>query len=149
RVAGLAGASAISAGGSHSLAVVQGLTYAQDGFARNVSGGWGVADDLGGGYTVNQPFGSALSVSGGIGSMSPLAGGTPPPANLMRVSARDVDLTFRAKLDKLPQGGTAWVGARARVDPSSHTYYLGRVRLDAGGRAFLVVLRYSYGAGAT
>src|SRR4051794_34360984 len=114
---------------------------AQDTFGRAVSSGWGSAA-LGGAYATNRAFASALSVDGSVGVMRLSVAGASPWADLPAVP-------IRAALDELPDGGIAWVAARARVDAASHhRYYMGQLRLDQSGRAYLVALRYANGAGA-
>lgn len=88
-----------------------GSIYVEDTFSRIVTAGWGSADS-GGAWT---PTGTAaLNVNDGLGIITPPRANSTRSAELNNVAARDVDVTFRVALDKVPIGGTVWVYAAVR-----------------------------------
>src|SRR5262245_31985719 len=77
-----------------------------DAFGRTQSGGWGTADQ--GGPWTNVGNAAALSVSGGWGVMTLPSGGASRGAFQGQLNARDVEITARVRMDKLPAGGSVY-----------------------------------------
>src|SRR4051794_33475779 len=90
-----------------------------------------------------------MSERDSVGSMGLSRAGAWPYAEQQRLNQRDTVTNFLVRLDKLPIGAPAWVGASARVAPvpsdAAGSYYLGRLRIDPSGRAYLVAIRYRAG----
>ncbi len=87
-------------------------TYVMDGFGRTVSNAWGSAD-IGGAYSL-EGSASNFYVAGGVGSFVLPSGGANRSALLNAVSARDVDLLFRVRTDRIAANGTQYVYAIVR-----------------------------------
>jgi len=93
-----------------------GTTYALDSFTRTEAQSWGTAD-IGGPWS---PSGTAaLNVASDVGTITPPRANSTRSAQLDEVSARDVDISFRVALDKVPAGGTVWVYAATRRNGNS------------------------------
>ena len=87
-------------------------TYATDSFSRTVSGGWGSAT-TGGAYTLEGLL-SNFSVNGTSGDMILPGPGTNRAAVLTATSARDVDVRFRVRANKLPTADSIYAYAIVR-----------------------------------
>ncbi len=127
---------ASNAGGSNSVTktvtvtpVSSTTTYAADAFSRTTSGGWGNAD-VGGAYTLLGPAAN-FSVGAGVGTMIDPTTATTRSAMLNGVSARDVDISFRVRVDKVAAGGPYYIYAAARV--SGNNEYRPRILFNANG----------------
>jgi hypothetical protein len=109
--------------------------YAWDSFSRSLTSGWGMAE-VGGAFTTLGPAGS-YSVRNNVGVMTLAnSAGVGRGAVLASVSQRDVDLTVRLRLDKLPVSGEAWFYAVARrTGPNDE--YRARIRLKPSGVVWL------------
>jgi PKD repeat protein len=83
-----------------------GAPIAQDAFSRVVATGWGSAE-AGGAYSYD-PGNGAFSADGTVGSVILNKAGANRAAYLTAAQARDVDVSVRIALDKLPSGGGAW-----------------------------------------
>ena len=127
---------ASNAGGSNSVTktvtvtpVSSTTTYAADAFSRTTSNGWGNAD-VGGAYTLLGPAAN-FSVGAGVGTMIDPTTATTRSAMLNGVSARDVDISFRVRVDKVAAGGPYYIYAAARVSGSNE--YRPRILFNANG----------------
>ena len=108
--------------------------FATDTFTRSLSNSWGSAS-TGGAYTL-QGTAADYDVTGSIGTIALGTAGTNRSAVLASVSARDLDLSFRAATDKTAVGTSEWVyGLARRV--SSTTEYRAMLRLAPGGGVFV------------
>lgn len=118
-------------------------TYAADTFGRQVIDSWGQAD-VGGNYTVSSPAAN-FDVNGAAGTILIPAANTTRWAYLSSVSARDVDVLVRSKVDRLATGGSQilYLAVRRQADG---TEYRGRLRFDVDGRLMLVAERVEGGA---
>ena len=102
---------------------------AADNFERTVSGGWGSAT-TGGAYTL-EGLASNFSVGGGAGSVVLPGPGYNRAAVLGATSARDVDIRFRVRADKVPAGDSLY--AYAIVRRSGTSAYQPKLIIAAGG----------------
>jgi hypothetical protein len=82
--------------------------YAQDGFGRTVSSGWGTAD-VGGAWTIIISTWDGDFNVNGTGTIQD--GGTNQSKALMlnSVSVQDIDYTVKVKVNKLPTGTNAYI----------------------------------------
>lgn len=106
---------------------------AKDAFGRTVAAGWGTADQ-GGSWSASGGT-SALSVGGGVGSMTMPAAASSRGAILGSIDERDVDWTAQVRLDKRPQGGSAYFYLVARRQGS--TEYRLKMRVSSSGAVYL------------
>jgi len=120
--------------------------YASDSFSRQVTDGWGVAD-IGGGYALQAPSRPTVDydVGGGVGTMTTTAANQYHSAYLTSVSARDVDISFKVRTDKLATGGYAFTYFVARR-VATGTEYLGRIGFDGSGNILLQAARSQDGS---
>jgi len=109
------------------------VALASDEYTRSLADAWGKADS-GGSWTL---WGAAadFDVTGTTGTMKLPAAGATRAATLSSVSERDVDLTVRASLDKVPTGGSVWVYGVARQTGSGTSLagYRPKLRIDPNG----------------
>ena len=85
---------------------------AADSFSRDVTAGWGQADQ---GGTWTTAFGAlALSVSGGVGHVSLAAAGSSARTVLGHGTAQDVTASTTVSLPALPQGGGVYLALQSR-----------------------------------
>ena len=118
-------------------APVPGAAWAQDGFDRTVSGGWGAAD-VGGPWTAAGTA-SRFSVDAGV-AVHTLPAGATTVSSLDGVSALSSELRVVVSADRVPDGSGAFVHLQGRR--ISATEYLGaRLRLQADGSVQLHVTR--------
>jgi len=113
------------------------VLFAQDGFARTVSNGWGTAD-VGGAWTVGGTA-SNYSVAGGVGRMSLTAGGN-RSASLGSVSQSAVDVGVKLSMDKDQTGGGTYVAVIGRRVDASNDYRV-KLRVQAGGAVTAQLVR--------
>jgi hypothetical protein len=104
-------------------------TLASDSFTRSANNGWGSAD-IGGSYTL-QGTASNFSVSGGVGSISLPSANANRAALLNGVTAQNVNVLFRVRLNKLPTGGQAY--AYADVRRNGNNAYRPKVFIQPSG----------------
>jgi len=111
---------------------------AQDVFDRTLATGWG-ASAAGGAWS---HFGSATqyAVSPGVGTLQALTPGATPRVRWADLSARDVDVLGQVSLDRLGDGGGAFVALTARSGSWS-SMYRGQVWVKSTGALNLVVTR--------
>lgn len=107
-----------------------GQVIAQDAFARTVASGWGTADQ---GGAWNTPTG--FSVGGGEGK-APIAAGNTRQARL-GVGTKDVVVTGRVSVDKLPVGGNTFGYVLARADATNS--YRGAIKVTTGGNVLVAI----------
>ncbi|WP_152187782.1 PKD domain-containing protein [Georgenia satyanarayanai] len=119
------------------------VAFAQDAFARSLTGGWGTAD-VGGGWS---PIGSAanFSVVDGTGRIRMGSPGAGPGMRLTGVASTDTDLRVRVGSDKAATGGGTYLTAQPRVVPNGDRYFTD-VRLLSTGGVQLIVGRAVGGA---
>ncbi len=112
-------------------------SLAEDGFARTETNGWGQADE-GGSWT---RYGSAnlFSVAAGAGQIRLTAPGAGPKTALQSVSSTDTEVTANATIDKIADGGGAFVSVAARTIGTSD--YRAKVKVAANGRLTLYLVR--------
>ncbi len=109
---------ATNAGGSSSVTKTVTVSppsqafLAADAFARSRGSGWGSAD-IGGAYTI-QGATANYSVAGGVGRIVVPSARRTRSAILNGVNQRNVDISFRVAVDKIPAGGRFFVYATAR-----------------------------------
>lgn len=117
---------------------------AADAFSRTVVGGWGAAD-TGGAYTLSGAA-SAFSVDGSVGNERATTAGQNREADL-GISVRDVDVTVRLRIDKVPVGGDlyAYVPIRKTADGSNQA----RLRFTVDGHVYATFLRVVNGSEQT
>lgn len=106
------------------------IVYAQDRFNRTLSNGWGTAKTGGAWSLSGTP--SNFNVNGTDGTMQLTGSNVTRSAYLLTVSAQDVEATFRAKADKVAEGG-AQIEYFVVRHINTNTHYLGRIRLPADG----------------
>jgi len=104
-------------------------TYATDQFTRTLSNGWGSASS-GGSYTL-EGNSANFSVGNGAGNMVLQGANFNRAAVLGATSARDVDMRFRVRLDKVPAGGSIY--AYGIVRQSGTSAYQPKLIVTAGG----------------
>jgi PKD repeat protein len=114
---------------------------AQDDFARTVTNGWGSAP-LGGAWSLNGSAG-LFQVNNGSGVIRMASAGAGPRAVLAGVSQTDSDVSVMVSLDKVANGGGAFVSLDSRV--ISNGSYRAKVRVDAVGRVTLYLTRVNPG----
>ena len=121
------------------------VVVASDAFGRTVAGGLGSAD-VGGAWALNGTA-SLFNVNGGSAAISLNSAGAGPGARLPNVSAGDSDSTVRISLDKLANGGGAFlsIGSRLVNDDS----YRAKAKIDATGRVTLYLVRVVGGTETT
>jgi hypothetical protein len=111
-------------------------TYAQDGFSRTVTSGWGSADS---GQQWSSSGGSGYAVSGGAGRLTSAAGAT-RTMTLPSVTVGDVSVGSRFSVDKAGTGSGTYLSFLAKqVNQNS---YRAKVRYVAGGAVNLSLIRY-------
>jgi hypothetical protein len=114
-----------------------GQVIAEDGFARTVGSGWGSADQ-GGAWTAPSGF----SVASGEGK-APIAAGNTRQARLA-VGTKDVWITGRVSVNKLPVGGNTFGYVLARADASNA--YRGAIKVTPSGNVLVAIKRVVDGA---
>lgn len=102
------------------------IVYAQDGFNRTLSNGWGSARTGGAWSLSGTP--SDFNVNGTDGTMLISTANWTRSAYLFNVSAQDVEVTFRGMVDKPAEGGAQILYFVVR-HINTNTHYLGRIRL--------------------
>lgn len=123
------------------LVVAAAPAIASDGFGRTATGGWGAAD-TGGTWTVVAPA-ADYAVDGAGGIRLPNASAT-RRALLTAVSAANVTLGVRVRLDRATTGGGAYAYLVARrVDASNE--YRGKLRVAPDGSVYLQATRVAAG----
>lgn len=131
----------VSLGGEQvTVAAITGV--AEDGFARTVASGWGVADS-GQAWAIDGGSASDYGVSGSIGRHAMTT------ANVFRhstvsVAAADVDLRLDVVLSALPVGDSAYVFPMVRYTDTTH-FYFARVQISPAG-AMTLTLRKRNGS---
>ena len=111
---------------------------AYDSFSRTSARGWRAADS-GGAY--RYPSGAAdLSVNGSSGVLVLREPGVGRSAELSAVKARNVEVKFRVRLDRMPGGAGVAVSALLRRDGANNEYRA-RARVNADGSVSLSVFR--------
>jgi len=110
-------------------------TYAYDRFERTTSSGWGSAE-AGGSYTELGPAADfhVVSSAGHMKLPGPKAARS---ALLTGVSKRDVEVTARFRLSKLPTAGAVLLHAVGRSTPNGGAEYRVRLRVRPNGTAHL------------
>jgi hypothetical protein len=108
----------------------------QDNFGRTVTGGFGSAR-VGGRYSVSGSA-SDFRVEGGLGRMRTPAGSS--RSALLSPTAVSTSSAVSFRLDRLPEGGSAWLYLASRRG-SDGTEYRARVRIDGTSAVFLSVSR--------
>ena len=104
--------------------------FASDLFSRALTNTWGSAD-VGGAYTL-QGTAADYDTTGTTGTIALTTGAANRSAVLASVLARDVDISFRVALDKVPVGGSLWsYGLIRRINTSNE--YRAVLRVAAGG----------------
>jgi CSLREA domain-containing protein len=114
-----------------------GEVIAEDGFARTVASGWGTADK-GGAWTAPAAF----SVAGNEGKAAVAAGSTRQAR--LAVGTKDVWLTGRVSVNKLPAGGNTFGYILARADAS--TAYRGVIKVAPSGNVLVAIKKVVDGA---
>ena len=115
-------------------------TYAQDGFNRTVTNGWGSASPTGGAWSVSGTA-SNFAVAPGAGTIKlPTAAAGPGQVYLGSVSQRDVDVSTTISLDKLSAGNATAAYVIARRG-SSTSQYRARVRFQSDGAVTLAAAK--------
>ncbi|MBK9715252.1 MAG: hypothetical protein IPO81_28780 [Kouleothrix sp.] len=112
---------------------------ASDRFSRTVAGGWGSAR-LGGAYSLAGPP-ADFAVDGSVGRVTLSASNTARSAYLASVSALDIDISVRVRIDRPAAGGSPMAYLVARRGAGVETGYLGRLRLAADGSVRLQAVR--------
>ncbi|TJY72355.1 PKD domain-containing protein [Arthrobacter sp. CAU 1506] len=114
------------------------LTYAQDSFGRNATGGWGQADQ-GGAW---QRLGSAanLSVTDGQGKLRMGSPGAGPRVTLPGVEASDTEIAVQLGNDKAATGGGVYNHIVVREVPDVGRYEAA-VRFRASGQVAVSLYR--------
>ena len=108
--------------------------YASDLFSRTLANSWGSAN-TGGAYTL-QGTAADYDTTGTTGTIALPTGSANRSAVLASVSARDVDLSYRVAVDKVPVGGNLWsYGLVRRVNATNE--YRAILRFAAGGAVFI------------
>ena len=111
---------------------------AYDSFSRTSERGWRAADS-GGAY--RYPSGAAdLSVNGSSGVLVLREPDTGRSAELSAVKARNVEVKFRVRLDRMPGGAGVAVSALMRRDGANNEYRA-RARVAGDGSVSLSVFR--------
>ena len=109
---------------------------AGDSYSRVVGLGWGRADH--GGSYAHDPGSGGFSVGGTVGSVVLAKPGANRAGILAGTSARDVDVRFKVRTSKRPQGGAAFAYAVTRqagtnsIRPKITFNINGTVALHAG-----------------
>ena len=106
---------------------------AEDDFQRVVDQGWG-HPATGDAYDVTGTV-SDFSVDGELGILRLVKGAT-RAATAVAAHARDVDLSFRVRLDRLPAGGSVYAYGIARRTEAGAEYRV-KVRIAASGDVFI------------
>ena len=120
--------------------------FAADTFERTQAGGFGNAD-TGGAWTVTGGAANA-SVAAGKGVLKLTKAGAGVSAYLAGVSAQSTDATVNFSLDKLPDGGGAFVSLAGRqVSPGND--YRAKVKVASNGAMTLYVTKTVAGAETT
>jgi hypothetical protein len=109
-------------------------TYVADQFSRTLSDSWGSAP-MGGTYTTEGST-ADFDVNGAAGTMR-VARGAMRAAYLPAVAALDVDTTFRARMDKVPTGGSSFAYFVARRPKGSTDEYRLKVRVAPTGVVYV------------
>jgi PKD repeat protein len=112
---------------------------AQDDFARNVTNGWGSPTLPGGAAWTANGTANLFQVNNGSGLLLMSAAGAGPRATLTGVSATDSDATVKVTLDKIANGGGAFVSLGSRA--TGNNSYRAKVKVDAAGRVTLYLVR--------
>ena len=108
--------------------------FASDLFSRALTNTWGSAD-VGGAYTL-QGTAADYDTTGTTGTIALTTGAANRSAVLASVLARDVDISFRVALDKVPVGGSLWsYGLIRRINTSNE--YRAVLRVAAGGAVYI------------
>ncbi|MBA2701891.1 MAG: putative Ig domain-containing protein [Chloroflexi bacterium] len=109
------------------------LVLASDDFSRTRTNGWGSAG-TGGAYTLQGTV-ADYAVNGSEGTVR-VAAGANRSAMLTAVSAADVDLSFRAALNKLPAGNSQYLyGISRRISATAE--YRAKIRIAPTGAVYL------------
>ena len=111
--------------------------FAEDDFGRSVTNGFGSAGS-GGPWTLNGTA-SLFQVNNGSGAITMNAAGAGPRASLTSVPATDSDATVTASLNKIANGGGAFVSLGSRV--IGNNSYRVKVKVDANGRVTVYLMR--------
>jgi CSLREA domain-containing protein len=114
-----------------------GQVIAQDGFGRTVASGWGTADQ-GGAWTAPSGF----SVAGNEGK-APVGAGATRQARLA-VGTKDIWVTGRVSVDKLPVGGNTFGYILARADAT--TAYRAAIKVTPNGNVLVAIKKVVDGA---
>jgi large repetitive protein len=108
--------------------------FASDSFSRALTNTWGSAD-VGGAYTL-QGTAADYDTNGATGTVVLGTGAVNRSAVLASVLARDVDISFRVALDKIPVGGSLWsYGLIRRINASNE--YRAVLRTAPGGGVYI------------
>ena len=108
--------------------------YASDLFARTLANSWGSAT-TGGAYTLQGTV-ADFDTNGATGTIALPTGSANRSAVLASVSARDVELSYRIAVDKVPVGGSMWsYGLVRRINASNE--YRAVLRYAAGGGVYI------------
>jgi CSLREA domain-containing protein len=112
---------------------------ARDDFARAVNGGWGVAP-LGGAWRVTASA-ADYTVATGEGVMLVPAAGATREAYLDGAVARDIEVTARVAIGKIPNGAAQFAYVTARRDATGS--YRAQLRTAPDGHVYLALVRSS------
>ena len=108
--------------------------FASDLFSRALTNTWGTAN-VGGAYTL-QGTAADFDTNGATGSIVLGTGAANRSAVLASVLARDVDISYRVALDKVPTGGSLWsYGLLRRINATNE--YRASMRFAPGGGVFI------------
>ncbi|MFT3860689.1 PKD domain-containing protein [Micropruina sp.] len=126
-------------------AVAASGTLAKDGFGRTESSSWGSADT--GGAWTRYGTASLFSVGSGVGQIKLSAASAGPRAALESVSSTETEAYVTFTLDKVPDGGGAYVGLGVRTIGTSD--YRGKVKIGSTGALTLYVTKVVSGTETT
>jgi PKD repeat protein len=118
---------------------------AEDAFGRTVSNGWGSADT--GGTWTRYGTASLFSVASGAGQLRLNAAGAGPRVALESVSSASTEAFVKFTLDKVPNGGGAFVSVGARAIGTSD--YRAKVKIASNGALTLYLVKVVNGAETT
>ena len=110
------------------------VVYANDLFGRTLANSWGSA--LTGGTYLLQGTAADYDVNGTTGTIVMGTASSNRSAVLTTVSARDVDLSFRATTDKAAAGSSQWLSGIARRINATNAYWA-FMRFAPGGGVYV------------